>query len=82
MNSVIVMMTFNIVYTAVVCWSLLVTILFPTDMLAMFDDLKGMMKSTILRECACQMSNAPKNLTVIKESVSKDSWFLIENASI
>ena len=40
MNSVIVMMTFNIVYTAVVCWSLLVTILFPTYMLAMFDDLK------------------------------------------
>ena len=56
------MMTFNIVYTAVVCWSLLVTILFPTDMLAMFDDLKGMMESTILREAACQMSNEPKNL--------------------
>ena len=52
MNSVIVMMTFNIVYTAVVCWSLLVTILFPTDMLAMFDYLKGMMESTILREGA------------------------------
>lgn len=71
MNSVIVMMTFNIVYTAVVCWSLLVTILFPTDMLAMFDDLKGMIESTILREAACQMSNAPKNLTVIMEVSAK-----------
>ena len=65
------MMTFNIVYTAVVCWSLLVTILFPTDMLAMFDDLKGMIESTILREAACQMSNAPKNLTVIMEVSAK-----------
>ena len=65
------MMTFNIVYTAVVCWSLFVTILFPTDMLAMFDDLKGMIESTILRVAACQMSNAPKNLTVIKEVSAK-----------
>ena len=71
MNSVIVMMTFNIVYTAVVCWSLLVTILFPTDMLAMFDDLKGMREVTIL-EGACRLSNASKNLTVIKGSFSKE----------
>ena len=71
MNSVIVMMTFNIVYTAVVCWSLLVTILFPTDMLAMFDDLKGMREVTIL-ERACRLSYASKNLTVIKGSFSKE----------
>ena len=71
MNSVIVMMTFNIVYTAVVCWSLLVTILFPTDMLAMFDDLKGMREVTKL-ERACRLSNASKNLTVIKGSFSKE----------
>ena len=71
MNSVIVMMTFNIVYTAVVCWSLLVTILFPTDMFAMFNDLKGMREVTIL-EGACQLSNASKNLTVIKGSFSKE----------
>ena len=52
-------------------WSLLVTILFPTDMLAMFDDLKGMREVTIL-ERACRLSNASKNLTVIKGSFSKE----------
>ena len=40
-------------------------------MLAMFDDLKGMREVTIL-EGACQLSNASKNLTVIKGSFSKE----------